>query len=222
MSDTRQVFTLSHELAHLLYENNHIDITISDKGVPHLNNITESYRDIEQLCNDFAAEFLLPTSDFVKAVEDSGTDLVGIAKLARRYCLSRVVVLRKMLTNDCIDKDTYRKQDLNLKPSYLKHKKGKGGGSFYLNKISQLGRPYVELVLKKYDQQKISFSEAANYLDIKPRCFGQLEDEFYRSKKRAPSLLQINSLFYFFVTIQGCCYIFVCLIVYALLADGAH
>ena len=183
VSYTRQIFTLSHELAHLLSENNHIDITTSDTGVSYFDDITKSYQDIEQLCNDFAAEFLLPTSDFVKTVEDHDTTQKSVAKLARQYCVSREVVVRKMLTHDYIDKDTYHKYKTILIASRQKQKKGRGGCSFYRKKISQLGKAYLELVLEKYDQQKISISEAANYLDIKPRCFDQLEDEFYRSKK---------------------------------------
>ena len=175
---TRQIFTLFHELAHLIFRNNHIDATANDKGVAYLKNVAASYRDIELLCNEFAAEFLLPTSDFAKEVKQSGTSPAGVAKLAKRYCVSRAVVLRKMLTDKLISRVAYNRQVSALNASYRRITKT-GGGSYYRTRLAYLGNPYVELVLTKYDQQHISLGEAADYLGIKPSKFDQLEADFY-------------------------------------------
>jgi len=53
-SKTRQIFSLFHELAHLIFHTSGID-TIADNHVPALPNPA---RRIEILCNRFAAEFL--------------------------------------------------------------------------------------------------------------------------------------------------------------------
>lgn len=176
---TRQIFTLFHELAHLIFRNNHIDATANDRGVAYLNSVDKSYKDIELLCNEFAAEFLLPTSDFAKEVRQHGTSPTGVAKLAKRYRVSRAVVLRKMLTDKFISRTTYNRQASALNASYRRITKKGGGGSFYCTKLAYLGNPYVELVLNKYDQQQISLGEAADYLGIKPSQFDQLEANFY-------------------------------------------
>ena len=176
---TRQIFTLFHELAHLIFRNNHIDATANDKGVAYLKNVAKSYKDIELLCNEFAAEFLLPTSDFAQEVKQSGTNPAGVAKLAKRYCVSRAVVLRKMLTDKHINRSTYNRQASALNNSYRRITKKGDGGSFYRTRLAYLGSPYVELVLNKYDQQQISLGEAADYLGIKPSQFDQLEANFY-------------------------------------------
>lgn len=61
---TRQMFTLFHELAHLLFHTSGID-TIHDEYIPLLAD--EAQR-LEILCNRFAAEFLLPEAAFNAAM----------------------------------------------------------------------------------------------------------------------------------------------------------
>ena len=153
---TRQIFTLFHELAHLIFRNNHIDATANDRGISYLKSVSKNYQDIEFLCNEFAAEFLLPTPDFGKEVKNYGTSSNGVAQLAKRYCVSREVVLRKMLKDKLISHAVYNKQVSGLNASYRRAAKKGGGGSFYRTKLSYLGDAYVELVLAKYDQQQIS------------------------------------------------------------------
>ena len=178
LTTTRQIFTLFHELAHLIFRNNHIDAVANDRGIAYLKSVAKSYRDIELLCNEFAAEFLLPSSDFTKEVKPSDTSPAGVAKLANRYCVSRAVILRKMLTDKLIDRATYNRQASALNATYRRATKT-SGGSFYRTKLAYLGKTYVALVLTKYDQQQISLVEAADYLGINPSQFDQLEDKFY-------------------------------------------
>jgi len=61
---TRQIFTMFHELAHLLFHTSGID-TVHDEFISHLTG--EAQR-IEVLCNRFAAEFLLPEAELTAAI----------------------------------------------------------------------------------------------------------------------------------------------------------
>jgi len=63
---TRQIFTLFHELAHLMFHTSGID-TLTDEFVAHLQGDNQK---IEVLCNRFAAEFLVPTAAFNAAMAD--------------------------------------------------------------------------------------------------------------------------------------------------------
>ena len=186
LTATRQIFTLFHELAHLIYRNNHIDATANDKGIAYLKNVAANYQNIERLCNEFAAEFLLPTSDFAKETKRYGTSPDGVATLAKRYGVSRAVVLRKMLTDKLISRAAYNRQASSLNASYRRITKKGGGGSFYRTRLAYLGKPYVELVLKKYDQQQISLGEAADYIGIKPSQFDHIETDFYDGNYTLP------------------------------------
>ena len=177
---TRQIFTLFHELAHLIFRSSHIDVVANDVKIPYLQDVTNKQERIEQLCNEFAGEFLLPTSDFTNEVSRSGTSISHVDGLAKLYSVSRAVVLRKMLTHNLIDNEVGQRQLNDLSASYKRDRPDSGR---YPDKsqvaLSYLGRHYVELVLNKYDHEQITLGEAADYLDIKPSLFDQLEDRFY-------------------------------------------
>ena len=162
----RQIFTLFHELAHIILS----------------NNSPFDWRNVdEQLCNHFAAEFLLPASDFANDAKQLGNTLDGIGELAQRYCVSRDVVLLKMLTDKIISYRAYseRKQSLATSSSPYQQEKGVDKMSdLYISKVAHLGKRYIKLVLDKYRQQQITVVEAADYLYIKPSQFDQLKNEY--------------------------------------------
>ena len=56
----RQIFTLFHELAHLLMHTGGVDTRQDD----YIEYLTGNNRRIEILCSQFAAEFLVPSEDF--------------------------------------------------------------------------------------------------------------------------------------------------------------
>lgn len=68
---TRQILTLFHGLAHLVFRNNHIDLTAEESGIDYLHGVAANHREIEQLYNTFSAEFLLSASDLAKELPAS-------------------------------------------------------------------------------------------------------------------------------------------------------
>src|SRR5271166_5839616 len=61
---TRQIFTLFHELAHLLFHTSGID-TLENR---YIDGLPDRQKRIEILCNRFAAQFLVPESAFAAAL----------------------------------------------------------------------------------------------------------------------------------------------------------
>ena len=166
---TRQIFTLFHELAHLVFGNNHIDNTDNDREITYLKYVDKKHQPTERFCNEFAAEFLLPTLDFAKEVDRSGTTSEAVDKLAKLYCVSRAVVLRKMLTDKYIDNTTYCRY-LLLCPIDLIQIFTKS--DFAIQPPTNLFRCLISNTpMNKYDRQEITFTEAADYLDIEPRHY---------------------------------------------------
>lgn len=82
---TRQIFTLFHELAHLLFETSGID------SIDEMPTRSESAERIEVVCNAFAAEFLLPERVFRNARGDLAATVQTAELLAARYHVSRRV-----------------------------------------------------------------------------------------------------------------------------------
>ena len=60
----RQIFTLFHELAHLLFRTGGIDTPLDD----YLDHLEGDSRRIEVLCNRFTGEFLVPGRDFEQRI----------------------------------------------------------------------------------------------------------------------------------------------------------
>lgn len=175
---TRQIFTLFHELAHLLFHTSGIDKNNDEANDDFISSLEEDSKKIEIICNEFAAEFLLPTKNFIKIIEErfSIQKPAQIAEtLASEYHVSREVILRKLLNQEIIGKDTY-KEYANEYNNQRKERKGKSSGNYYLNTITYLGKEYIKLAFNQYYKDLINDEELADYLNIKPKSIEKLED----------------------------------------------
>ncbi len=119
----RQIFTLFHELAHLLFKTSYIEASsLGDRE--SLNRLSEYDKEIEVFCNAFADEFLVPDDDFRRRDDNfrqhSDADFIQhsdadfddryLQHLAEEYSVSREVILRKFSDNGTIDSEFYNKK----------------------------------------------------------------------------------------------------------------
>ncbi len=171
--DTRQIFTLFHELAHLLLGASGINTRSDD----YIKNLKGDKRKIEILCNHFVGEFLVPDYDFDKRIKAISISEKAFQNLAERYNVSREVILRKLLNRGAIDSAYYRKtvEQWALKKSG----KAGSGGNYYRTKGVYLGEPYIETAFGKYYQNKISVEQLANYLGVKVKNVTGMESLLY-------------------------------------------
>jgi Zn-dependent peptidase ImmA (M78 family) len=169
---TRQIFTLFHELAHLLFHTSGID-PLSDHYVEHLPN---HQKRIEILCNRFAAEFLVPEAAFEAAFAGYNASERAAEQLAQQFHVSREFIYRKFLDRGLIDQGDYTR----AAKRWTEQKQGSGGGDPYWSKLSYLGREYVALAFSQYYQNKIDEVQLGEYLDWKPKNIGTLEEYFVR------------------------------------------
>jgi Zn-dependent peptidase ImmA (M78 family) len=169
-SKTRQIFTLFHELAHLLYHTSGID-TMHDDYLPHLEGDAQQ---IEIFCNRFAAEFLVPEEVFSAALQGHKPTEATAERLAARFHVSREFIYRRFFDRGLIDEATYS----SAAERWAKQMKGGTGGDYYWTKLSYLGRDYVALAFQQYKQNRITESQLADYLDTKPRNLAGIEDYF--------------------------------------------
>mgnify|MGYP001561423362 CR=1 FL=1 len=161
VSDSRQIFTLFHELAHLLFGTGGVDTRLED----YIKFLQGDDKTIEILCNRFGGEFLVPDSDFNQRIVGVSINDESIQQLAKLYCVSREVILRKFLDLNAVTQQYY-----NTKvEQWVKEAKGRGkaGGDYYLTKGVYLGEHYLELVFSRYYQKRISTEQLADYLGVK-------------------------------------------------------
>ncbi|MGE4046273.1 MAG: helix-turn-helix domain-containing protein [Acetobacteraceae bacterium] len=168
---TRQIFTLFHELAHILFHTSGIDTQADD----YILALSERPQRIEVLCNRFAAQFLVPDNAFAQAMVGRARDEAAAERLAAMFHVSRETIYRKFLDRRWI---TQRAYEGAVAGWNAQRQPGGGGGDFYNTKIAYLGREYIGLALRQYHQNRIDDEQLAEYLDTKPKNIGTLEEYF--------------------------------------------
>lgn len=173
----RQIFTIFHELAHILLQVSGIT-KVDDEYIDFLEKDSKK---IEIFCNQFAAEFLVPTESFFEDLDnyrDSYNDQL-ISEFSQKYSISREVILRKLLDNNLITQNDYETKVKSWQDQYAKTKQSKsdqkGGGNYYATQATYLGDNYLKLVFNKYYQGKFGMEALADYLNIKVKNVPKLE-----------------------------------------------
>jgi Zn-dependent peptidase ImmA (M78 family) len=128
---TRQIFTLFHELGHLLFQTSGID-PLDDQYVERL---PERPRHIEVLCNRFAAQFLVPGKAFEAAFAGQRPDERTAEILAERFHVSREFIFRKFLDRDLITQEDYGR----AARQWAAQRQEGSGGNPYWSKLAYLG-----------------------------------------------------------------------------------
>jgi len=171
--DTRQIFTLFHELSHLLLGTGGVDTRLDD----YISLLKGDARKTEILCNRFAGSFLVPDDDFTKRIAGISINETLIQKMAKQYCVSREVILRKFLDRRLIDQSYY--EELVEQWAKIARPRRKGG-NHYKTKSAYLGESYIDLVFSRYYQKKISVEQLANYLGEKVKNVTGMELQLFR------------------------------------------
>lgn len=174
---SRQIFTLFHELAHLLFRTGGIDMRLNK----YLHYLEGDSRRIEILCNRFAGEFLVPGSDFSMRIKNMKIGDEAIQNLADFYHVSREVILRKLSDRGLVDNSYYENKAREWEKT---GRKGSGqGGDYYLTKGVYLGERYLDQAFRQYYHQRISREQLAEYLEVKRNHIHGMESLLYPKRK---------------------------------------
>lgn len=171
---TRQVFTLFHELAHLLMHTGGVDTRLEE----YIEYLSGDNRRIEVLCNQFAGKFLMPSHDFEARASRITIDDQSISELADQYCVSREAILRRFLDRRQVSRGYYEEKRMQWLGE-MKEISG-SGGNHYLTKGAYLGERYVELVFSRYHQNRITLEQTAEYLGEKAKNVPGMEAWLFR------------------------------------------
>ncbi|SRR6266566_1918766 len=170
---SRQIFTILHELGHLLFAVS--GITKDDLGF--IRQLTGASRDIEVACNRFAAEFLVPAASFPWDVfRNRSVDIEqSVRTVATRYRVSREVILRRLLDRGLVDNDTYESLAARWSQEYLESRAGMSGGNYYATRATYLGQSYMQLAFGRFYAGRVTLAELADHLGVKARSIPRLE-----------------------------------------------
>jgi Zn-dependent peptidase ImmA (M78 family)/transcriptional regulator with XRE-family HTH domain len=182
-SKNRQIFTLFHELAHLLF-----DVSgVTKESQDYITALGIHEQNIEVMCNALAAQVIVPEDDFneqIKEVKTVGDDL--IQRLTTRYKVSGEVVLRKFFDRGMVSKAYYKEKVALWNRQYLvkkeeekaKQKEQEGGPSYSVVQVSYLGTKYLSEVFNQYYRGRIDATQASDYLGVKVKSFAGIEHKF--------------------------------------------
>ncbi len=172
-AQTRQIFTLFHELAHLLFDVNYLErLDIQD----YLELLSGHDREVEVACNRFAGEFLVPTDDFDREINDRNSNSLTddyLVLLARRYKVSREVILRRFRDRNLLDANSY--QELVQRWRSEQSPRSGKGGNYYATQATYLGQKYLRAAFRAFDDGRIDELQLTACLGVKGSSLDGLE-----------------------------------------------
>lgn len=169
-----QVFTMTHELAHLWFGDSGVD------SPGYRTVTTDRDNHLEKLCNTVAAETLVPARR-LKAAWSPDTDaLQSIQRLSKAFYVSRLVILRRARDIGLIGQTQYTELWRQItSESSVSGSSGESGDAYALI-ISRNGRPLIRAALSSLAEGRASSLDVANLLNISANKLGQLSEYYSR------------------------------------------
>jgi len=168
-SFSRQIFTLMHELGHILYEVH----GITDVDEYYIEYMDEPGQLLEISCNKFAAEVLVPSEIFKHDIPSHFEPEI-VPNLAEKYSVSREVILRKLLDNDVVSQEYYALKAAEWNRDYLRTISRQKGGNWYLTQLAYLGEGFTRLAFENYHHGRLSVEQLAQHLNINSKNIEKL------------------------------------------------
>jgi len=170
-----RTFSLLHEFGHLMLH----ESGLCDFDEDALRPAQEQR--VEIFCNHVAGAALVPREHLLREVivanKGEGRHQWGneeLDALARRYVVSREVVLRRLLILGRTTAEFYGAKRQEFLAQYKQaEQEQEPAGDFKRNlpqeAVSNYGRSFTELVLETYQQDRIPLSDAAHYLGVRAK-----------------------------------------------------
>jgi Zn-dependent peptidase ImmA (M78 family)/DNA-binding XRE family transcriptional regulator len=174
----RRVFSLLHELVHLMLRQSGVSDLEAD-GV----RLQEDER-VEAFCNHVAAATLVPqdlllAEPIVTARGEGRHEWsdAEIQSLSMIYSVSRETIVRRLLTLHRASEDFYGRKRRQYAVEFQQQRereKAKNEGkpiprNMPRETVADFGKPFVRRVIENYHQDRISLSEVSGYLGVKVR-----------------------------------------------------
>lgn len=179
MSFARQIFTLFHELYHLISDTSGAEIIRDD----YYDALNDQQTNIERACDTFANAFLVPMDDFKQELKKKSIDEYRIKELAILYSVSKEAIMYKLYKMGIMTSAEYSELKEVFYGDALRSsedKSSKSGGNHYYTQLAYLGQKYTGDVFKQYFSGKIDSVRASEMLQSKVDHLSNLESAYFR------------------------------------------
>ncbi len=171
-----RIFSLFHEYAHLLLRVGGIcpDLTV--------DYITSPEGKVEQFCNAFAANFLVPAAKLEEEADaySQPTSERGLVSLSYNFSVSKHTILRRFLDLGRIDRQYYldKVREWKEQRRTKKKKSSTGGGpEQHVMSVSRRGRRMATLVVEAADRGVITPPVVQEGLGVRPTYLGDVRTQ---------------------------------------------
>lgn len=176
-SKNGQLFTLVHELAHLW---------LNTSGISNIDTIefrenSANYDPIEILCNEIAAEILMPTIHIKEYFNNKKIELNYIDSIAKILNVSSYALSVRLLNLNYIEKKYFFQLKEIFEKRYLEYlereaqKTKKIVVNWYILQIRKNSRAFTHNIYDFYKGGRITGYEASSLLNVKISNFQKLE-----------------------------------------------
>lgn len=157
-----QMFTLAHELAH---------IWLGEAGLSGFEKLLPGGTDVEDWCNQAAAEFLVPSQEFRNYWMRISRDQHPFDTIARSFKVSPVVAARRAMDLNLVGRSAF----FDFYEHYINrdHREGatQSGGDFYNNQNARVGKFFATHVMRAAMEGQIGFREAYELTGLRGGTF---------------------------------------------------
>ncbi len=156
-ADTKaaQMFTLAHELAH---------VWLGESALSDASPASAPLQRVESWCNRVAAELLVPLAA-LRAALAPGDALDQVPALARRFKVSTLVILRRLLDAHRLSREAFDgAYDAEL--ARLLAQPRTSGGDFYLTQAARLSRRFARALIMSTLEGQTLYRDAFRMLGI--------------------------------------------------------
>jgi Zn-dependent peptidase ImmA (M78 family) len=158
-ADTKaaQMFTLAHELAH---------IWLGQSALSDVAPVSSPTHVTEIWCNRVAAELLVPLAIFREEYQPEATLRAELERLARRFKVSTLVILRRIHDADGFTADQFWRE-YRRELERLRAMPSGDGGNFYLTLGARASKRFARALVVRTLEGQSSFMEAFRLLGLK-------------------------------------------------------
>jgi len=163
-SPTGKIFTLFHELGHIL---------LNEGGLCDLSENTTFVT--EKWCNAFAAEVLIPTPELLQmeiVLQQKQTGQKTWAKsdlidLGVHFHVGPLAILRSLLENNLTTPVFYKEKHQAWNKPQFGRSKNPEGRNIAKETIKEKGRTYISLAFSAFDQNRIDLKDLSDFLGVR-------------------------------------------------------
>jgi len=177
-SPRARIFTLGHELTHLLLRTGGI--------CEFFEHISPEYQRIETFCNRVSAALLMPKKtllSFPECQQTEDVDLELVATMAGRFGVSSEAMVIRLAQLGLIPRWQVEDALVALRVAAANYRAAQPKKPVaipqFRSALKRNGVPFASLVMNAYRSETITLSDASSLLSLRTKHFGKLEQQLY-------------------------------------------